>query len=175
MAAVSFKTNAISLAARQRIRGKAVSAAMQVQARLYGETLKRAAESLSQGPMTTAQLSQYKPGFYSTSRTGDVYSDAVINQQTGRLRNSWYSGVGTFSGHVTVTVWNTSPEAKFMLGTSKMRKRDILGRAIGQIKPFSTQMLQAKRQGEQSVGGSLALELVNVAITVGVAYGSAAM
>lgn len=173
--AVVFKTNANGLAARQRFRGKQVDAAMQAQARLWGQQVKARATALSQGTLSASRLRGYKPGLYSTRRAGNPAFDAVVNKQSGLLARSWTFGVWSFTGHVTVTVFNTAPYSGYLMGTARMRMRPILAVATGAI-PFGAMMLKAKRQAEQSsTGGSLVLELVQVAATVGVAYGGAAM
>ena len=173
MPTVSLRTNANALATRQRLRGKTVDAALKARARLWGETVQKNAVSLSQGPIKTAQLRGYSPGLYSTARAANPYFDAQINAQSGVFAASWRVRVWSIGDKLTITVLNVAPYAGYMTGTDKMRRRDILGRATGQIRPLSLALLDAKRQAERSVGGSLLLELAQVTLTVGVAYGGA--
>jgi len=174
MPRATFLTNSKPLATRQRTRGRVVSAAMKAQSKAWGEAVKRNAEALSQGSLTAQDLQRYRPGLYSQARAASPNFDAEINKHSGKFANSWRIGTGAFAGDVTTTVWNECEYARFMVGTVRMRKRDILGRAQSQSPSYSLMMLQAKRKAEGSVGGSLVLELLNVALTVGVAYGSAA-
>lgn len=174
MPILSVRTNGNHLAARQRIRGKAVSTAMRAQARAYGESVKSNAVALSQGTISDTMLRAYSPGLYSRARAGNAFADAEINTHTGLFAKSWQVRVWSVGDNLTVTILNLAPYSAYMLGTVKMRKRDILGRATGQLKPFYMQMLQAKRKGEGSVSGSgLLMDLINVTVTVGIAYGSA--
>ena len=174
MATLQVKKNAGSLATRQRQRGKAVDAAMKARARLWGETVKQNAVSLSQGTISAAALRRYSPGLYSRARAANPGFDAVLNRQTGLLAASWRMQVWAMSDKTTVTVFNTAPYSGFMLGTVKMRPRPILDFARGQVKPFSRQVLDAKRQGERCPAGSLLFDLVQVGVTVTFAYGGAA-
>lgn len=174
MSMLSVRTNGNHLAARQRMRGKAVSSALKAQARIYAESVKSNAVILSQGSISEAMLRAYSPGLYARARAGNAFADAEINKHTGLFASSWQARVWSVGDSLTITVLNLAPYSVYMLGTVKMRKRDILGRATGQLKPFYLQMLQAKRQGEKSVSGSgLLMELINVTVTVGIAYGGA--
>jgi len=174
MPRVTFLTNTKSLAACQRTRGKVVSAAMKAQSKAWGEAVKRSAEALSQGAISTQDLQRYKPGLYSQARAASPNFDAEINKHSGKFASSWRVGTWDFANYVTTTVWNECEYARFMVGTVRMRKRDILGRAQAQSPSHSLMMLQAKRKAEGSVSGSLVMQLVNVAVTVTVAYGGAA-
>lgn len=169
----TFLTNAKSLARRQRFRGTQVDAALKATARLWGQQVKTRAESLSRGTITTAQLRQYRPGLYSTLLAAQPLFDAKINSHTGLFAASWRLGVWTTRSGVTVTVWNQAPYAQFMQGTERMRRRGVLD-AAAEPYSFSRMALRAKRTAEsEGGGGSLLLELVQVGISVGAAYGGA--
>ena len=128
-----FRTNAGNLAARQRYNAAVVDQAMRDACRLYGAAVTQQARTLSKGPISTAELSKYKPGMYSTKRPARPAFDAIINAQTGLFAASWHFGTWSFTGHVTVTVYNTAPYAKYMMGTARMRERPILDEAMQKL------------------------------------------
>jgi len=171
----TFLTNAKALARQQRFRAARVDAGLKRQARLWGQAVKARAEALSRGPLTQAQLRQYRPGLYSTARGARPAFDATVNSHTGLFAASWRVGVWAVAGGVTVTVWNQAPYAGFMQGTERMRRRGILD-AAAQPYSLSLMALRAKRSAEADGGGSsLLLDIVQIGVSVGSTYAGTIM
>ena len=172
-----FLTNAGNLATRQRLRGRAVDAALKAEARAWGQAVRAQAERLSQGTLTAANLRQMDGPYsvrFSPGAAGQ--SDAIINRRTGDFAAGWRVGVWAYRDGVTVTIWNASRESTFMAGTRLMRLRPVLVEARGAVHSLSAGALRAKRRAEATGGGfSLGLELINTAAAVGGAYGGALM
>ena len=198
-----FVTNAGSLAARQRYRANFVDQALKDACRAYGAAVMAQAINLSRGPLKTAALNRIKPGLYSKKRPVREMFDAIINVQTGQFENSWHFGTWAYSGHVVVTVWNSAPYAKYMMGTTFMRERPVLDRALRRLsvvgdpagtsgaytppaalsaqvatnsptsQAFVAYMLNAKRSAES--GASVGRSLLDVVISTAATYGSAVL
>lgn len=130
---VQFVTNAGNLAARNRFKAKLIDAALKKACKDYAIAVQSQARRLSQGPLKTAALRRIKPGLYSTKRPARTVFDATINMQTGLFAQSWHYGTYSSAGGVTVTVWNSAPYAKYMMGTLRMRQRPILDMAMGMV------------------------------------------
>ena len=124
---VSFVTNAGNLAARKRILAGQTDERFRRAAQAQAAKMKFVAESLSAGSLTTAAL----------RRLGNPYArrlpinsaplpDYVINMQSGDFRASFVTRVQKTRIGWTVTLYNTSDHAKFLMGTRNMRFRPIL-------------------------------------------------
>jgi hypothetical protein len=102
----------------------------------WGEGVRAKATALSQGGISTADLRGIKPGLYSVMRLMDPTFDAIINNQTNQFASSWVTEPAlSMLGETQVGVVNTSPVSKFMEGTSKMRVRPVLARAVSEAPP----------------------------------------
>lgn len=179
---VQFRTNANHIAARQRERAAKVDAAMKAGSAAWGQGVMRRAVALSQGPLKTAMLRQYRPGLYSTASPSNPAFDAVINSQTGLFARSWRVSTWGYSGHVTTTVYNVAPYSGFMMGTARMRFRGVLEAAVngrpGQVaavvrpSTFTRTIHASKVMAEGSGYGAASFvgELVQIGVGVVAAY-----
>ena len=169
-----FRTNAGNLAARQRYKANLVDQAMKDACRMYGAALTQQARTLSKGPISTAELSEYKPGMYSTKRPARPAFDAIINAQTGLFASSWHFGTWAFTGHVTVTVYNTAPYAKYMMGTARMRERPILDEAMQKLATGPEAAAIAALTGPGSAASAAVTAAIGAVMGSGASAGSAA-
>lgn len=98
--------------------------------------MKQRAIVLSSGTYSTAYLQhaarQRIPhrGLYSLAAPAPPDSPFIINAQSGGLRAHWQTRVVVVRDGTSLTLFNTDPKAKFMLGTVKMMFRPIL-QAVG--------------------------------------------
>ena len=124
---VSFVTNAGNLAARKRILAGKTEERFRRAAKAHGEKMKFVAEALSAGPLTTMALRKLgNPYARRLPVNSGPLPDYVINSQSGDLRASWVTRAQKTSKGWTVTLWNTSDHARYMMGTRNMRFRPIL-------------------------------------------------
>jgi len=124
---VSFVTNAGNLAARKRILAGQTEERFRRAAKAHGEKMKFVAEALSAGPLTTAALRKLgNPYARRLPVNSGPLPDYVINSQSGDLRASWVTRAQKTSKGWTVTLYNTSDHARYMMGTRSMRFRPIL-------------------------------------------------
>lgn len=181
MLKVQFRTNANELAARQRLRGNAVTKAMEAALVTWANEVKTEAIKLSEGTKSTAELNKYKPGLYSRARTADPVLDAIVNKQTGDFAASWKVVAISGLGYSMVTILNDSAHAGFMMGTTRMRFRGVLDAAIaksgmnlgtfGPMAPGTMYVLNAKRKTESAyTGSSFAMDLAGVFFSIGYTY-----
>ena len=124
---VSFTTNAGNLASRKRILAGQTEERFRRAAKAQVDRMKFVAESLSAGPLTTAALRKLGNPY---ARRRPINSaplpDYVINMQSGDFRALWVTRVQKTRIGWTVTLYNTSDHAKFLMGTRNMRFRPIL-------------------------------------------------
>ena len=180
---VSFTTNAGNLANRKRILAGQTEERFRVVAKAHAERMKAEAEVLSAGSLTTAAL----------RRLGNPYArrlpinsaplpDYVINMQSGELRASWMTRVQKTRMGWTVTLYNTSDHAKFLMGTRNMRFRPIfkeidLRTAAGMPEDVRRIVRKSASQNggtaPMSVWGGLAYAVGAAAVTIADGVGEA--
>lgn len=100
------------------------------------ETLRDAeteAHRLSQGQYSTKQLR--KMGHpYSRQNPRPPEDEAIINRQSGRFDDAWFTVPTTPAGDmITSTLANNSDKAAYMGGTSRMIERPIVSRVAERI------------------------------------------
>lgn len=159
-----FITNAGNLAARKRILAGKTEERFRVAAKLFGAEMQRIAEDMSSGRISTAELRRLGHPY---ARRLPVNSaplpDFLINSQTGLFRASWKMRVTKTRDGWTVTLYNDSPYAKFMIGTSKMRERAILQRVLlkmqprvsAEVKQIVVQTIAANGQASGPIAGNI--------------------
>jgi hypothetical protein len=128
---VSFVTNAGNLGARKRILAGKTEESFRIAAKLQLVHMKSVAETLSSGPLSTKSLRWL--GHPYSKRLGPnsaLLPDYVINAQSGEFRASWVCRAQKTQIGWTITLYNTSAHAKFMMGTQRMRFRPILDEII---------------------------------------------
>ena len=124
---VSFVTNAGNLAARKRILAGQTDERFRRAAQAQAAKMKFVAESLSAGPLTTAALRKLgNPYARRLPVNSAPLPDYVINMQSGDFRASFVTRAQKTSKGWTITLYNTSDHAKFLMGTRNMRFRPIL-------------------------------------------------
>ena len=124
---VSFVTNAGNLAARKRILAGKTEERFRQAAQAHALKMKEVAEVLSAGPLTTNALrSLGHPYARRLPINSGPLPDYIINSQSGDLRASWVTRAQKTRIGWTVTLYNTSDHARFMMGTRSMRFRPIL-------------------------------------------------
>jgi hypothetical protein len=145
---MKLRCNANKLARSQARRTTAVHAGFVGADTEWGRLLRINAVRNSTGNISSATLRGVRPGLYSRARPAIPEFDAVINEQTGTLARSWRSRTVDSGGSIYTQVINIDPKAKFMLGTTKMRFRGVLKKALRQTPLRSVMLLAAKRRGE---------------------------
>ena len=124
---VTFTTNAGNLGTRKRILAGQTEEQFRSAAKAHAERMKAAAEVLSAGPLTTMALRNLgHPYARRLPVNSGPLPDYIINSQSGEFRASWVTRVQKTRIGWTVTLYNTSDHARFMVGTRNMRVRPIL-------------------------------------------------
>ena len=124
---VQWVTNAGSLAQKKRLLADQVAGNLRTAAKAHAEKMREAAELLSRG--TLSPQDKKRMGYPYSSRlpaNSSTLPDYIINQVTGKFAQSWQTRVQQTRQGWTISLLNTSPEAKFMMGTKAMRTRPIL-------------------------------------------------
>ena len=137
MLSVTFSNrNRAALTARWRQRAAELSNAVIKAENQSAFAMKQQAIRLSHGPMKTADLAKLARevnrgyGLYGTRSPMPPMDPAVVNLQSGRLSRSWQTRLVLKPDGTSVTLWNTTPYAKYLLGTRKMIPRPILQKVI---------------------------------------------
>lgn len=98
--------------------------------RAGAEAMKVRAIQLSSGSYSTAYLRQQSRlrgfGLYSIASPAPPDSPFIINAQTGGVRSHWQTRLVITGDGTSITLFNTDPAAKFLLGTTKAILRPIL-------------------------------------------------
>ena len=170
---VSFVTNASNLASRKRILAGKTEERFRRAAQAHAAKMKFVAEALSAGPLTTNALrSLGHPYARRLPINSGPLPDYIINTQSGDLRASWVTRAQKTSKGWTVTLWNTSDHARFMMGTRNMRFRGILeeiDRRTAANLPLEVR--RAVRQSAAANGGTASMSVwggLAYAVAVGV-------
>lgn len=135
-----WSTNAAALAARNRKRAEDVQRGLAEAARAQAKAMKADAVRLSSGTSTPGARTSKAKGGRLLSALGlpigiglalDAQREAKINVITGVFRASWTAGVQPQSrsegGQWLITLANTSPEGRFLLGGTRfMAARPLL-------------------------------------------------
>lgn len=96
--------------------------------------------TLSSGPYSLRQLALMGHPYAQRQAEGHIrlvtgLDPSVINVQTGQFRSSWIViRCHDVNGNLVTKIINTSPDAKWMLGTKKMKARRIDSRVAKAIK-----------------------------------------
>ena len=124
-------TNASQLSAVYRRRAQAVRPAFRRAMQASTMEIKRTAmEFSSRTGLPPAALRRLGHPFAARlPKDSGPYPDSQIGQRTGRFRAGWRAQTRETADGLEGQVWNDAPQARFMLGTRKMRKRPILERA----------------------------------------------
>lgn len=132
------------LTARMRARIENFPAAVRRAEEQSGVAFVKRARTLSQGGFASKILTQMGHPY----RIGGSppHDPAIINMQSGRLASSWQFRVSPQAGEIQLTVFNTAPYAKFMLGTRMMITRPILQRVYELEQPARIQRLRYATQ-----------------------------
>lgn len=119
------------------------------------ESMRQTAITLSSGPFSTqwqrqqARLLNKGKGLYSRASPMPPAPDYIINAQSAgfdALRNHWQTRIVTTPDGTSITLWNSSGHAKYMLGTPTMIPRPILEEVIRRERDGRFKRLaQAKR------------------------------
>ena len=170
----SFVTNAGNLAARKRILAGKTEESFRQAAKSHVLKMKAVAEALSAGPLTTNALrSLGHPYARRLPINSGPLPDYIINTQSGDLRASWVTRAQKTRIGWTVTLWNTSDHARYMMGTRNMRFRGILeeiDRRTAASLPMEVR--RAVRQSVSENGGTAPMSVwggLAYAVAVGVA------
>jgi hypothetical protein len=124
---VQFVTNAGHLAATMRKRADTLQNRFRTTAKRYALTLKATAEELSSGPLGTHNLRAMGNPYKRALLAGAAgQPDYIVNIQSGNFRGSWVTRVQKVGDTWTITLLNTSPESRYMMGTKRARMRPIL-------------------------------------------------
>ncbi|BDI33405.1 hypothetical protein CCAX7_54560 [Capsulimonas corticalis] len=190
---MAFVTNAGALAARKRILAGNIEARFRTAAKLHATEMKRVAENLSHGSLTKKDLRDKGNPYATRLPAGSAgFPDYLINIGGGDFANSWRTRVQQSGNRWTVSIWNDSQHAKFMVGTVRERKRDIMRVVVLKTtKSFhdavdkeikrgiaennrssapvsgSTGSFGAMGEGSASVGGYSAFSAVSIGVTAG--------
>jgi hypothetical protein len=128
MIETSYSSTALTLRSRQRAL-KLTSNLLRAE-RANAEALKRRAIQLSSGNYSAAWLRQQARlrgfGLYSVASPAPADSAFIINSQSGSLRSHWQTRIVVTADGTSISLWNTDPKAKFMLGTPTMIFRPIM-------------------------------------------------
>jgi len=128
MIETSYSTQYLTLRSRQR--RALMSRNIYRAERLNADALKRRAIQLSSGPYTTTWLRQQARlrgfGLYSVASPAPPDSPFIINAQGGGIRNHWQTRLVPTADGTSLTLFNTDPAAKYLLGTPTMIFRPIL-------------------------------------------------
>lgn len=169
-AKIQFVTNAGALASRKRLLADQVQSNLRAAAKDHAEKMRAKAIQLSSGSLSTAQLKQKGHPYARRFPIGfALQPDFLINAQAGAFKAAWHTRVQETSKGWTITLFNTSPEAKFMMGTKAMRMRPILievERLMNGDLPGRVQKVTRKAGQENAAGGS-ALGAIFYGIGVG--------
>lgn len=128
MIETSFSTTYLTHRSRQRV--SLMTRNIYRAERANAEAYKRRAIQLSSGTYSTAWLQQQArrrhAGLYSVASPAPPDSAFIINAQSGSLRRHWQTRLVVTADGTSITLYNTDPAAKFMVGTPTMILRPIL-------------------------------------------------
>ena len=172
---VTFKTNAGNCAVNKKILAGKMEERFRQAARMEATKLKFLAESLSGGNLSLAMLAKRGHPYGLRRLPGAAgQPDYIINKQSGRFATSWQSRAQKTSIGWTISLWNSAPEAFYLLGTDRMRPRLIFDEIMRRTQPdLSVELRKAVRKtaegnaGTPPMGGSVFGGLL-YAVSVGV-------
>lgn len=131
---LAFSNNLPSLMLKYQKRRMTLRPTLTKVERENAKQLKVRLVEFSSGPYKTAwlqaQARKRGAGLYSRRAPAPPANPGIINAQTGRLKASWFSSVGTTGWTWETQVKNSSPEFEFMGGTSKMIPRMVVQLAM---------------------------------------------
>lgn len=136
LARPKFSTSALTV--RWANRRGAVTMAILRAEESSAHAAKTTAIRLSHGPLKTEHLQRMARefnkgrGLYSTAAPAPPMNPAIVNLQSGRFSRSWQTRVTWNGAGTSMTLWNTAPYAKFLLGTNKTIARLILQEVVRQ-------------------------------------------
>lgn len=155
--------DAKEIAMRNRRRARALMRNLKKAIEVSEVAIWKEAVKNSEGTTSTAALSAAPPGLNHpygigmANRRGARGSipnggdPGIINQQKGTFKASWDTKATVRTDAQMIVLFNDSKEAKFMMGTSKMRPRPILVNIHKtQDKPFTMRLAEAKRKALQT-------------------------
>lgn len=178
-----FVTNSGNLAARKRV----LAGQTEERYRRAADTQKRkmlwVAQSLSGGRLTKSDLRRLGHPYAKRLPPGAAgQPDFIINRGRGNFARQWHGRVQRTSKGWTISVWNASPEAKFLLGgpRSKMRLRGIMQEILRrtgdtmpkEVKKAAAQAVRDNAFTAQPMGAGMGLAY---AVAVGVMSGAGAV
>jgi len=171
---VTFKTNAGNCAVNKRILAGQMEEQFRKVARKEAEDMKRVAKVLSSGNLSLKTLAKMGHPYGLRRLPGAAgQPDFIINKQSGTFAASWQTRTQKTPTGWTVTLWNSAPEAFYLLGTNKMRPRLIFDEIMRQTMPdMAVEVRKSVRKGVAANGGRPPMSAwggVAYAVAVGVA------
>ncbi len=153
------RSNALALSKKNQRRATAIIPALnQAKKDTEAALWHRAVWELSAGSVKQSTLSQGPPGLNNPYGYGPSNSRgprgavpygnlAIINRQSDDFAASWDTVGLVTTNSVTVLIFNTSPHAKFLLGTDRMKRRPVL-EELHRLEdaPFSRRVASAIRK-----------------------------
>lgn len=141
--------------AAMKRKAKAIEAEIRSAENRTAEEAKGLLVQYSGGPYSLRELAKMGHPYARrlNGRRLTMYLDpTIINQQSGRFRRSWGKQLCRWNGkQLVVSVTNSSPEAAFMLGTTKMMPRRIDKRVAEELRQRHFNRLRsALRRGLRS-------------------------
>lgn len=155
----TFLTNAGALAGHKRILANRTDERFRLQAHSEARKMLFLAQSFSGGTLSAARLAQLgNPYARRLPANSAPTPDYIINRQSGTFARSWRARAQRTRRGWTVTLWNDSPEAQYMLGTDLMRARPIIDEILRRTQPDQTAGVRrilddARREGAAPVPG----------------------
>ena len=153
---VTFKTNAGNCAVNKRILAGRMEEQFRKVARKEAEDMKRVAKVLSSGNLSLKTLAKMGHPYGLRRPPGAAgQPDFIINKQSGTFATSWQTRTQKTPTGWTVTLWNSAPEAFYLLGTNKMRPRLIFDEIMRQTMPETlAEVRKSVRKGVAANGGT---------------------
>ena len=153
---VTFKTNAGNCAINKRILVGQMEEQFRAVARKEAADMKRVAKLLSSGNLSLATLAKRGHPYGLRQLPGAAgQPDYIINKQSGLFATSWQTRTQKTPTGWTVTLWNSAPEAFYLLGTNKMRPRLIFDEIMRQTMPdVVEEVRKSVRKGVRGNGGT---------------------
>lgn len=124
---VAFLTNAGALAIKHRVLAGMNAECYRGMAQEFAQAMEVRAVALSSGALSSATLAKMGHPYSKRLPANSAPTpDFIINIQSGDFIGGWHSRAQMNELDWTVSIWNDSEHAKYMLGTKRMRERPIL-------------------------------------------------
>lgn len=159
MGQTQLLTNAGALASRKRLLASQVRGNLRSVAKAHAERWKAAAVQLSGGTLSPADKRRLGYPYALRFAPGSAgMPDFILNQVSGSFKASWRTRVQQTAKGWTITLYNDSPEAKYLMGTKTARMRPILVQVdkmmSGEL-PARVRKVTRRAATDNGAGGSL--------------------